>query len=726
MGLIGAGSALAAGDANEASCPTATETSPGFRSYLPDCRAYELVTPPFKGGGPPVLANSLISESGSELQVNDIGGYGEAGDNGGFWGTDHLTVRTAAGWTATAIEPPLSRFLYPREPELDVSQNFQRTLFMANPWRPPSEEHLSRFEEHYYIREPNGAFVEVGSLLSPSELVDEAHNNTYYKGASADLSHIIFDDETRPEAQWPGDETFGEFGSLYEFVGTGNKQPQLVGVNNQGEEISHCGTQLGADDRYEIEGEVRGGFAKFNAISRSGETVFFSVNPAGVCASPTPLPLVHEIYARIDEARTVAISEPSVADCAACDTAVGDQQEALYQGASEDGSKVFFLTRQPLLGGDSTRNLYEYDFAAPAGQRIIRVSAGDPTGADVQGVVRISEDGSRVYFVAQGVLAQQPNDLGQSAVEGADNLYVYEPDPAAPGQFKTVFVTTLSSDDSEDWSYTDVRSAETTPPDGRFLLLVSNNRLTSDCSTCIGSQVYRYDALTGSMVRASIGEDGFNHNGTLTTATPIIRAPSYETAYAGWRPVSISNDGSYVFFQSTAGLTPNALNEVCVREREGACVNDAPNVYEYHEGQIYLISDGQDLHRISQSTTTQLIGASASGDDVFFTTADPLVPQDTDTQEDVYDAHVNGGFPSETAPSCQDEECQGTPSSLPGDIAPGSMTFSGPASFMPAASQPTKAVKHAAKKTTKKKAKRRSRQRTGRRRSRRAQKQKGR
>ena len=37
----------------------------------------------------------------------------------------------------------------------------------------------------------------------------------------------------------------------------------------------------------------------------------------------------------------------------------------------------------------------------------------------------ISSDGSHVYFVARGKLADNPGVLGSGAVEGQDNLYVY-------------------------------------------------------------------------------------------------------------------------------------------------------------------------------------------------------------------------------------------------------------------------------------------------------------
>ncbi len=706
LGLLCAvGMAVCSGGmASADSCPNAAFRT-GPSAALPDCRAYEMVSPPYKGSGPAETVGPFISESGSEMHMNDIGGFGDPGDDAGFWGSEYLTARTGSGWASTPIDPPLSQFDLPQGEERDISQDFRRTLFFAAPiaLRP------GRHGERAYIREPNGSFVEVGPLLPPSALSSQAYVARYYEGASADLSHIVFILEGgNSEILWPGDETTAYAPSLYEYVGTGNAVPALVGVNNSGEQISRCGTTLGANETEASLGAHAN--AKFNAISRSGGSVFFSVDP---CEGGPP---VGEVYARIGESRTVAISEPSVEDCSACDTTLVDRSGALFQGASEDGSKVFFLTSQPLLGGDSTVNLYEYDFDAPAGQRVVRVSAGNPAGANVQGVVRISEDGSRVYFVAQGVLTGEPNGLGQSAVDGEDNLYLYEPDPTSPGQFKTVFVTTLSSGDSQDWGYNDSRPDEVTP-DGRFLLLPSVNRLTPDCAACTGVQLYRYDAQTGALVRISIGENGFDHNGTLAIYSSII-APGYGESRAMWIPGSMSNDGSYVFFTSSAGLTANALNEACIGEITGECYGYARNVYEYHEGQVYLISDGQDLHRIGGSTTL-LVGASASGSDVFFQTADPLVPQDTDTQVDIYDARIDGGFPPETVASCQGDGCQGAQSSPPTSMVPGSATFSGPGNPV-SVSQPARTVKKKKKAMKKKKkAKKQARRKSGRHKARR-------
>ena len=126
-----------------------------------------------------------------------------------------------------------------------------------------------------------------------------------------------------------------------------------------------------------------------NAISGSGETVFFTAHAANQgpeskhcnSAGEGVGPAVNEVYARVAASQTVDISEPSMGpggDCANCDES--DPKAAVYQGSSEDGSKVFFTTEQTLLPGAVGDSLYEYDFDAPVGERV-RLLAPEVNGS---------------------------------------------------------------------------------------------------------------------------------------------------------------------------------------------------------------------------------------------------------------------------------------------------------------------------------------------------------
>ena len=54
----------------------------------------------------------------------------------------------------------------------------------------------------------------------------------------------------------------------------------------------------------------------------------------------------------------------------------------------------------------------------------------------------------------------------------------------------------------------------------------------------------------------------------------------------------------------------------------------------------------------------RLLGMDQSGTDIFFETVDQLVPQDGDTQVDVYDARIDGGFAMPQPTVCEGEGCQ--------------------------------------------------------------------
>jgi hypothetical protein len=721
---------------------------PTAGAVLPDHRAYEMVTPPFKNGASLGVAFtgdfSDIAESGSRVIAVTIQCFGEARSCTGYRadnGEPFEFTRTAQGWVTGALAPPATQF----------GEN--------STWLVGAQEGVALFsmptgpggEEEWYARTAGGLSV-IGPATPPGSTQQIAP--IYHTGhaATADLSHLVFETEEPGSAGvvnqagggfWPYDQTSRVQGakSLYEYVGTGNRQPLLVGVEGgEGSTklIADCGVQLGG-------GNNGVNAVRANALSSDGRTVFFTVCPGSQS----------ELYARVDgeepSAHTVMVSASECAEgqpgAAECKAVSGERRVARFEGASTDGSRAYFLSTQKLTdeatqgtgsaaeggcseGSANACNLYEYDFARPENERLVDVSAAEnaalvPDGPRVQGVLASSADGSHVYFVAKGVLSTVSNAEGQRAVSGRENLYVY-------GEGHLAFITVLPLNDVEvDLSN---RVANVTP-DGRFLVFEDSG------------QVYRYDAdptpgeeaaHVPALVRVTVGQDGYNDNGDGAVGQAII-VPVYLTGGdvgSERADPTMSNDGSRVFFMSPVGLTPHALNDVQVGVYEpfpGQRIAEyAQNVYEWEQeghgscqagqsaGCVYLVSDGHDVSEAptkcagflnsgdSAHSGTCLLGTDATGDDAFFSTTDRLAPKDTDTQEDIYDARVcepEAGNPCITEPPpplppCDGESCHGIPEATPSLLAPGTASFNGEGNMVgvsSAASPPKKVAKKAVK-----------------------------
>ncbi len=694
--------AVAAGDANMASCGQfpGTEGSPGFRAYLPDCRAYELVSPPYKEDAElPGLAE--VSDDGSHVIVDSFGAFAGSSETNTPTEANVIELsRTALGWAPFALPPPVSQFS--GSEFLGASADLSRTLWVLHT---PSQ---SVFVHDFYVRGVDGAFTKIGPGLPSAategppgpEMLSADNNPPVYTGASADLNLIVYSIASEPSGfLWPGDTTISQsfVASLYEYAGMNNTEPMLVGVKNEGrldgkphinegaELISQCGTLLGS-----------GSHSAYNAISENGERVFFTPQGKDSESCAGVQPALQELYVREGGSNTLLISERSPSGCTG-GCATSTPEDANFDGASSDGSKVFFTSTQQLLNGateDSTSgdsaftpgcsettgaggcNLYEYDFGNEAGHNLVLVSGGDPAGAQVQGVARISRDGSHVYFVAKGKLTGA-NTEGKEPTIGQDNLYVFERDTSFPGGH-TSFIATLSTEDSGNWSQGDSRQVEATP-DGRFLVFPSHAHLTpDDQSSPEASQLFEYDAQEGNLARISIGqkalggyfcpasnevEEGYNCDGNIQTNADepaFAAAPNFEGADFPTIESStlvVSRDGSRVVFESPDGLTPQAVSS-----QQPGC----RSVYEYEssgavgDGNVYLISDGKDLSVSNGRCAWSQGKMDSSGEDVFFGTGDRLVPQDTDTQRDFYDARIGGGFPAPVSPvGCMGDSCQG-------------------------------------------------------------------
>ena len=720
------------------------------------------MSPDYTNGGE--VEPFAIMQSGDSSIVHGLTGFAGAVSDEGLVGGWYRLVRTSTGWTPTPLALPSSGFAAAESLPL-ISLDGASSVWLERGAGMPDNE-LDLYVEH-----EDGSILDIGSALptsapggmTPEEERKDTEVNLAPVSVSDDGSRVFF--SIGGEAHWPFDKTHAERNSLYEYVGSGNTTPMLVGLSNSGTQLSECGVVLGSGKPTAIGTGIT---SAHNAVSSDGKTVFFTAYPADSSCSGTAPP-VAELLARIENApgsfETVQISEPSESDCVECRTNTG-LANAEFEGASEDGSRAFFATEQALLPGAKGLNLYEYRFGpgVPAGERVIRVSAPDasvskPLASEVVGrVVQVSEDGSHVYFVAHGVLTENENSIGEFPRRGADNLYAFEQDTQYP-EGHIAFIADMCSGPERSGSLQDGRcpadlSSSTNAaenyggrglqndiglwggvtgfnqfgsnvtPDGRFLVFTSFGDLTPD-DTSSAAQVFEYDSVTGKLVRVSIGQNGFKANGNTALDDAEIASPVYightngetlvePTTY--WTHLSVSEDGSYVFFQSMDGLTQQAANDTVIAiEQEGRVPVYAENVYEYHStggdignGNVYLISDGQDLNVSNGNSTVRFLGADASGQDVFFTTLDPLAPQQTNENVSIYDARIEGGFPAPSLPAtCEGDTCQGALSPAPTLLSPGSefQAPSGPPTVTPA-SKP--AVK---KKTKTKKPKRKLKRR---------------
>lgn len=632
--------------------------APGFG------RHYELATPPDKLGQPTRL--EAISPDGLSVRFATVGGNGLPGtESQDPYQNGYLARRIGNRWEYLPMNPPLPHGGPPNMSDTTVTLDRYLSLNVTDG---PTDAMA------FFVRRAGEAAVKVSPDIVNRTAPDQTARPAY-QGASADLSHILFiaqasgpfEAEHAYLASDPPPESFLQSSpeKLYESV-AGAPSIRRVDVDNSGTPISDCaGVKLGWVRR------------RHNAISADGRRIFFS-------ARPDCLPFIdpgrQRLYARVDGSSTVELSAsecdraadpsstPPVTACAAIS---GDAQ---FVEAAADGRRAFFMSTDQLVDGDTdgTSDLYMYDFDAPPGARLSQVSSGDQTdaspgaGADVAGVVRGSDDGSRIAFVARGVLTTGANSEGAVAAAGASNLYVAN---TVSGQ--TTFVGTLGADDTLvfDNDNGQAGGAQLADPAGRYLVFTAAARLTSD-DTDSARDVYLFDAGTAKLTRVSKAGAGYGSNGNAETDATIV-GPNYAVAAFVQGPSigrSATTDGSRVIFTTAEAL-------------EADDTNGGLDVYEWHNGQVGLVSDGVDPDSTVTLGTYAAPRISADGSAVAFTTYRRLDPdRDTDQASDVYVARL-GPDVDPVAPSppppCSGDACQGPTVGDRPDPVVSTLTFQG-------------------------------------------------
>lgn len=670
-------------------CPN--EGSPGV-GFMPDCRAWELVSPPDKDGYDisPASWSVRVADDGGAVSFMSLGAFGDT--NGSTaWGVEYMAQRGASSWATHAITPKVTAPVFPGtnasgwfpgymgEFSSDLTEGvylFSHSITSED----PNVGAVSNLYRRDDLRTPGSGDYQLlsqcpscSSPLPAEEPFESEPMGLAFAGASDDFSHIIFESGDNLTGQTIGDEP-----KLYEWL-SATEQIRLVGILPDGE----CGSPPCVSNEGALAGSGAGGTSARsgsltgspryrtinNAISDDGSRIFFTTPPYSV---PSPIRAVHgELYYRDNGSVTTRVNVSERTDCAEEEPCDGDlvpdplgHAPAAFMAASGDGSYVYFLSSEKLTDDDGA-GLYRADLDQPAGSRLELIAA------NAQSVPGISQDGDVVYYLAplegreyglyvwkDGVsrliaehyknaatdgFTQQLGEYGPSqhiVISGENGFRVTE-----DGQH-IVFVSSFPANaDAVGYDNTHAPGARCDIGRGKKerCMMVFAYDLQSDELRCISCNPTGAPPLNDATINVT------------KLAGPTIKRPDNPNH-------AVTEDGARVFFSSADPLVPKDQN-------------GRYDVYQYdaESGNLALLTSG------AGNADAFFMNAAPDGSSVFFTTRERLVGWDTDENIDFYAARTYGGFPEPPRPpeSCQGDACQPPPTAL-NDQTPSSVSFTGP------------------------------------------------
>jgi hypothetical protein len=654
-------------------CPNESFRS-GPSSKLPDCRAYEQVTPHDKEGAVESFDYGF-ELAGQGAAIGEDGEHLLLSSSFTFWGRaksastgPYLFSRAqGGGWamTAATTQPEAGPNQY--APEL-FSPDLTSFAFSAA-WNTGNSKSAG---VEFKLGSPGGPYTSAVSVprkqLGPVQTFG-------WLAASEDFSKLILGSEDR--TLLPGHPTHtGEGGlDLYEYS---HGQFHQANVDSAGKTIGTCGAKivLGTAESSDHEGST----SSRHAVSADGSRVFFEAVPGSECSKPKHL------FVRVDGAETL------------------DLGPYVFLAANGEGSKVLLEARSA-----TTQEVLLYEAGSHAIKHLFSLAVEEGKSALLSATV--SEDLSALYF----------DSIQRLTPEAPPGGGLYREDLAS-GTGPS-FIAPVSG-----------FGVQNVSPDGRYIYFEATGvgALPGAASTHGRSpnngQVFLYDSVENVIECVSCASpyDPEPKGPSVIAADNTARIPNRSGSPA---ESVLAANGDYAFFSTTSALLPQDINEEILEskateeEKEGErgtidnFTTTSSDVYEWRrdgvdgcahlQGCIGLISSG------GPGGLVLLLGSAHDGRDVFFTTRSQLGPNDNDSAVDIYDARIDGGEPPlQSRPvECEGDACS-TPAGPPNDQTPASLAFSGTGNLTPVGAPAPKAKVKPKKVKPKKKKKKKKKSRS--------------
>jgi hypothetical protein len=604
-------------------CPNEAFRLAQHATQLPDCRAFEKVSPEEKGNGDIVGdgATTVAGIEGDGVAFNTRTPFGDTIGSGGIGQTQYVARRTDQGWTVHGITPT------PR-PDADQGGFFTGTRVqlysedvrtaIVRAYDLPAVSDDAPLRNNLYVEDTETRELQTVSVsqVDPLSVFDFVEYPQVFWGFSADARHVSF--VAKPD---PFFEIVTQF--LPEAA------PGVSNVYQWDEGVLHlvgilpdsaCGTPPCVPDggSDQLPTNLRG------AVSADGSRTLFNAVDSVVTPGGQP-----QLYQRIDNERTVWISEPEF------ESAPPEPSGVELKGATPDGRIVFFTTDSQLIEADENggTDLYRWTDTPDPTKESNLTLIPDVGG----GLIGMSDDGEHVYYHTAGDrMKTWDSGITRLISENVVGEQIGFDLMASPGYARVT-------------------------PDGMFLAFLSSGVVDGPGGHGLTGEVtnkhlemYLYSLADESLTCASCPPTPASSDATVLPATTLS---DLTIGNAGFRPRYLSEDGR-VFFSTAESLVPEDVNGVL-------------DAYQYDpaSGEASLLSSGRGKDR------STFADASASGEDVFIVSRQKLVPSDRDELVDLYDVGVGGGFPEPLAPAsapCEGEACQAGQAASPGAAPIGS------------------------------------------------------